>query len=193
MDLQSLPWYGQFLVFLFIGGVVFGMFYMLHYSENQNTIASLEKQIEDVEMEIKRAEKKEGQLKQIQEEIKAKEKVLDDLKEVLPEEKEVSQILRKVQGILSGARLRIQNWNTQATRRKEVYMEHPFSISVQGNYHNLGMFFDQLSRLKKIFTVNSVRIRPLKQMTSTFSINVSFTTSTYTYKERQKAKKKRGR
>ncbi len=192
MDIQSLPWYAQFLVFLVIGGILFGIFYMLHYSDNQVTIERLDKQIDAVETEIKRAEQKEAQLPRIREDIQEKEKVLEALKEVLPEEKEISQILRKVQSIISGARLRIQKWTTQPDRRKQVYVEMPIAIILDGNYHNLALFFDQLSRLKKIFTVNNLSIKPMSRMTSAFSITASFTASTYTYRERvSKGKRKR--
>jgi len=189
MELQSLPWYAQFLVFLLIGAIIFGIFYMLHYSENQTKINSLDNQIDRLEIEIKKAEKKEAQLKQIEEEKLAKEKVLEKLKEILPETKEVSQILRKVQGLISTARLKINSWKSGSDHRKEVYVEVPFNISLEGNYHNLGMFFDQLSKLKKIFTVNNLKITPLSKMTSIYSIKASFVASTYTYQEKKGTKK----
>jgi type IV pilus assembly protein PilO len=189
MDLQSLPWYGQLLVFLLIGGIFFGVFYMVYYSDNQDRIKNMVDQIDALDQEIKKAEKKEAQLKQIQEEKAAKEKVLATLKEILPEDKEIAQILRKVQSIISGARLKIQKWTTLSERRKEVYVEVPISISLDGNYHNLGVFFDQLAKLKKIFTVNNLSIKPLNKMTNTFSVKASFTASTYTYREPVKKKK----
>lgn len=190
MDLQSLPWYGQFAVFLVVGGILFGIFYMVYYSDGENQITSFTNQIDELDREIKRAEKKQMQLSQIQAEKVQKEKVLAKLKEILPEENEISQIIRKIQSIISGARLKIQNWKTQAKRRQEIYVEHPYGITVDGNYHNLGMFFDQLAKLKKIFTVNNLNIRPIPRMTSTFTIKASFTASTYTYQERKK--KQRG-
>ncbi|UCH94246.1 MAG: type 4a pilus biogenesis protein PilO [Candidatus Aminicenantes bacterium] len=197
MDLQSLPWYAQFLVFLLVGGIIFGIFYMLYYSDGQNKIRNLDRQIDKLEIEIKKAEKKEAQLSQIKEEKEAKEKVLEKLKEILPEEKEIAQILRKVQGILTTARLKIQKWAGQKERPREVYVEHPIAITLDGNYHNLGQFFDQLSKLKKIFTVNSLRITPMSKMTSQLTIKASFTAATYTYREKVRkkkpAKRRRGR
>jgi len=190
MDLQSLPWYAQFLVFLLIGAIIFGIFYMLYYSDNQGRIKNLDTQIEKLENEIKKAEKKEAQLKQIEEEKLAKEKVLEKLKEILPESKEISQILRKVQSLISSARLKINNWKSNSEQRKEVYVEVPYAITVDCNYHNLGMFFDQLAKLKKIFTVNNLSITPLSKMTSIYSIKATFIASTYTYQERAVTKKK---
>ncbi len=191
MDLQSLPWYAQFLVFLLIGGIAFGIFYMLHYSDGQTTIANLDKQVESLENEIRKAEKKERQLKQIQEEKEAKEKILEKLKEILPEDKEIAQILRMVQGIILNARLKINKWATNKDQPREVYTEVPFSIAVEGNYHNLGQFFDQLSRLKKIFTVDGLSISPMAKMTSLYTIRVNFTASTYTYQQAMKAPAKK--
>jgi type IV pilus assembly protein PilO len=181
MDLQSLPWYAQFLVFLLIGGIAFGIFYMVHYSDGQSTIDNLDRQIENVEIEIRKAEKKERQLKQIQEEKEAKEKILEKLKEILPEEKEIAQILRRVQGIITNARLKIDKWATNKDQRQEIYTEVPISIVLEGNYHNLGQFFDQLSRLRKIFTIDGLSISPMSRMTSIYTIKASFTASTYTY------------
>jgi type IV pilus assembly protein PilO len=183
MDLQSLPWYAQFLVFLLIGGILFGIFYMLYYSDGQTQIQNLDRQIEDLEIEIRKAEKKERELQQIKEAKEAKEKILEKLKEILPEEKEIAQILRRVQGIITNARLKIQKWATNKDQRKEIYTEVPISISLDGSYHNLGQFFDQLSRLKKIFTVNGLTITPIAKMTSTYTIKASFTASTYTYQQ----------
>lgn len=191
MDLQSLPWYAQFLVFLLIGGIVFGIFYMLHYSDGQTQIESLDRQIERLEVEIRRAEKKERQLKQIKEEKEAKEKILEKLKEILPEEKEIAQILRRVQGIITNARLKIQRWATNKDKRKEVYTQVPIAISLDGNYHNLGQFFDQLSRLRKIFTVDGLKISPMSKATSIYTIRASFTASTYTYQKAAAPAKKK--
>ncbi len=190
MDLKSLPWYAQFLVFLLIGGIVFGIFYMLFYSDGQSRIKSLDTSIEGLDSEIKKAEKKESQLPQIREEKEAKEKMLEKLKEILPEENEIAQILRRVQGIISTARLKINKWATQTKRPQSVYVEHPYSIAVDGTYHNLGSFFDQLSRLKKIFTVNNLVIIPMGKPTSTFSVKATFIATTYTYQERVAAVKK---
>lgn len=185
MDLQSLPWYGQFLVFLVIGAVLFGFFYYFQYSPTQNTIEQIQNEIDKVEKEIRKAEKKEKQLPQIKEEIARKQATLEELKQVLPEQNEVSQIIKKIQSIISGARLKIGKFAKQKETRREIYIEVPYSISLQGTYHNLGVFFDQLSRLTKIFTVNDLNISPINSKISDYSINANFKTSTYIYKERK--------
>ncbi|MEN8223270.1 MAG: type 4a pilus biogenesis protein PilO [Acidobacteriota bacterium] len=195
MDLQSLPWYGQLGVYLVIGAVLFGFFYYLHYGPVSKTIDKIESDIEEVESKIRIAERQEGKLKQLKEEIANYEATLEELKLILPEESEVSQIIKKIQSIISSARLKIGKFAEQKKSTKKVYIEVPYSISLEGTYHNLGVFFDQLSRLQKIFTVNNLSITPIKRKVSDYSITANFSTSTYIYKKaapkKSKAKRRR--
>jgi len=191
MELQNLPWYGQLLVFLLIGGIFFGIFYFAYYSDNQSRIVSISNQIVNLEKEIRTLEKKKTQVKELEAEVAANKATLEKLKEILPEQKEVSQILKKVQSIITSARLDIQKWSTLQEQQKEIYVEVPFGITVDGNYHNLGMFFDQLAKLKKIFTVNNLTLKPLSKMTRDFTVKATFNAVTYTFKEKASAPAKK--
>ncbi|MEN8223563.1 MAG: type 4a pilus biogenesis protein PilO [Acidobacteriota bacterium] len=196
MDLQSLPWYGQLGVYLIIGAILFGFFYYLHYGPTSETIDGIESDLEDVENKIRIAERQEGKLKQLKEEIANYEATLEELKLILPEESEVSQIIKKIQSIISSARLKIGKFAEQKKSAKKVYIEVPYTITLEGTYHNLGVFFDQLSRLQKIFTVNNLNINPIKKKISDYSIRANFNASTYIYRKaapKAKAKSRRGR
>jgi type IV pilus assembly protein PilO len=194
MELQNLPWYGQLLVFLVIGGILLGIFYFAYYSDNETRIKGITTQIETLEKQIRDLEKKQSRIKEMQAEVAAKNAVLEKLKEILPETREIAQNIKKIQAIITTARLDIQRWNTQGKRTQQFYIEHPYSINLDGNYHNLGMFFDQLSKLKKIFTVSNLTIRPASKMTRSMTIRASFVASTYTFKPpKADAAKKKGR
>lgn len=189
MEIQNLPWYGQLLVFLIVGTVLFGIFYFVIYSPTQDEIASIVAQSERLEEEIRKAEKNESKLEKLKEEKALNEKILEDLKGILPEKKEVSQILRKIQAIASNARLKTSTFNFSKETNREIYLEWPIAISLEGNYHNLGIFFDQVSRLKKIFTIDGLRIAPLRSLSYDYTIQANFTATTYIYREGGKIKK----
>lgn len=190
MDLQSLPWYGQFLVFLLIGAVAFGLFYFMMYSGTQDQIKVLDERIDELDRIIRTAEQKERKLPQLQEEVKRRQAVLEDLKEILPEKNEIASIITRVESILAASKLKIQKWNKPVERQETIYIEHQLSIEVDGTYHNLGLFFDQLSRIKKIFNVTSLTIRPVRVKETDYTIKANFKASTYTYHERKAAPKK---
>jgi Tfp pilus assembly protein PilO len=197
MDLQSLPWYGQFLVFLIIGAVIFGFFYFMMYSGTQDQINGLSAEVEQLDTEIKTAEKKEGKLKQLKDEIGKQESVLEKLKEILPEKNEISGIIKRIESIISASRLRVQRWSPPVQRKKEIYIQHDYAIDVEGTFHGIGVFFDQLSRIKKIFIITALEIRPNKKLDQAFIISASFKASTFTYLEAKepvdkKASRRRG-
>ncbi len=183
MDIQNLPWYGQFLVFLLVGVVLFGIFYFLVYSPTQDEIRSIVAQSDQLQEEIRKAEKSEAKLEKLKEEKAANEKVLEELKGILPEKMEFAQHLRKIQAIASNARLRTSTFNFNNETPRDYYFERPIVISLEGNYHNLGIFFDQVSRLKKIFTIDSLNISPLGSMNFDYTIQASFVATTYIYRE----------
>jgi type IV pilus assembly protein PilO len=188
MDFQSLPWYGQLAVFLLVGGIAIGIFYYVHYSPTEENIDGIETEIENIEREIKRAEQKESKLKMIREELETKQAVLEKLKAILPEKEEISAILKRIQSIITSARLQIQKYDPQGLRPRQVYIESPINIVLDGSYHNLGIFFDQVSNLKKIFTIDGLNINPLPRMNREFTIRATFTATTYLYREDKKKK-----
>jgi len=189
MELQNLPWYGQLLVFLLVGAVLFGIFYFVVYSPAQDEIRSIVDQSLKLEEEIRKAEKSEAKLEKLKEEKDANEKILVELEGILPEKKEFAQHLRKIQAIASNARLKTSTFNFNKEVARDYYMEWPIAISLEGNYHNLGIFFDQVSRLKKIFTIDKLKITPLKSLSYDYTIQASFIAMTYIYREGGHAKK----
>lgn len=183
MDIQNLPWYGQFLVFLVVGVVFFGIFYFIVYSPTQDEIGSIVAQSGKLLEEIRKAEKSESKLKKIEEEKANNEAIMEQIKGILPETQEVSQILRKIQAIASNARLKTGTFTFSNESKRDIYMEWPIAISLEGNYHNLGLFFDQVARLKKIFTIDGLHISPLNNLSSDYTVQATFTATTYIYNE----------
>jgi type IV pilus assembly protein PilO len=183
MDIQNLPWYGQLLVFLVVGVVLFGIFYFIIYSPTQDEIAAIVVQSEKLQEEIRKAEKNESKLKKLEEEKVNNAAILEELKGILPEKQEVSQILRKIQAIASNARLKTSTFTFNNESKRDIYLEWPIAISLEGNYHNLGMFFDQVARLKKIFTIDGLHISPLNSLSYDYTIKANFIATTYIYSE----------
>jgi type IV pilus assembly protein PilO len=187
MEIQNLPWYGQLGVFLLVGAVLFGIFYYVVYSPTQDEIASVVAQREKLDEEIRIAEINKSKMEKLEEEKKANERIMEELKGILPEKEEVDQILRKIQAIASNARLKTGTFTFNPVISREIYLEKPIAISLEGNYHNLGIFFDQVSRLKKIFTIDGLHISPLGGANTDYTIGANFMATTYIYHETKPA------
>ncbi len=181
-------------MFFWWWGSYFSVFFISSFIHPPRTrSASIITQSEQLQEEIRKAEKNESKLKKLEEEKASNEAILEDLKGILPEKQEVSQILRKIQAIASNARLKTMTFNFSNESRRDIYLELPIAISLEGNYHNLGLFFDQVARLKKIFTVDGLHISPLNTLSYDYTVKANFTATTYIYSEKPVAKKAAGR
>ena len=87
---------------------------------------------------------------------------LDNLKQVLPEEKDVADILRRIQGLATQSNLSIQRFTPQAAVQQALYAEIPYRLQAEGTYHNLGLFFDRVSKFPRIINVS--QIGPLRSI-----------------------------
>jgi type IV pilus assembly protein PilO len=72
---------------------------------------------------------------------------------------------------------------TAAAQPQEYYQEWPINVEVDGNYHNLGVFFDRVSRLSRLVTIGNVKIKPQQKPTATKTVNASCVATTYVYVE----------
>ncbi len=177
-----MPWWGQFLVVFLIVGLVGGIgFYYFYYDDSTNQVERLDKEIEGLNMEIRRAQLKIKDLDKIKAEVESIKGQLNLLKNILPEEKDIASILKQVQGLIAGTRLKNTKFEQKANQKRQVYTEIPLDIVVEANYHNLGIFFDQLSKITKLFTVNNLKLVPRKQMSAEYTVDATFTATTYTY------------
>lgn len=70
-----------------------------------------------------------------------------------------------------------------AEKPGEYYQEWPINIQVDGNYHNLGIFFDRVSRLSRLVTIGNVKIKTQSKQTAAATISATCVATTYVYVE----------
>ena len=118
----------------------------------------------------------------------SKELLLSRLENQLAVEKEIATILRKLQGMLTASKLKIQRWATlkdgsayTENSGQTIYSEVPITILLHGNLHNLAIFFKNISELKKFAVIDELKVKPLpgKLKTELFTREVTFKISFY--------------
>ena len=80
---------------------------------------------------------------------------------------------------------------------RNFYAEIPLKIEVTGPFHNVGTFFDKVSRLSRIVNIGNVKMteaKAAKTKSDTVILKTSCTATTYKFieaKEPEKGKKRR--
>ena len=159
LSLSKLPWWGQIGAFVVVcAGATYG-FWHFYVSEMSTDISLRQTRLTALRSDIARGVATARRLPEFESQVAQLEQRLENLKQVLPEEKDVADILRRIQGLATQSNLSIQRFTPQAPVQQAMYAEIPYRLQAEGTYHNLGLFFDRISKFPRIISVSEISIR----------------------------------
>src|SRR5262245_22194520 len=121
--------------------------------------AKLQLERDDLDRQVKNAEKMVENLGKIKREREALEVQLRELARRLPTEHESAQVLRSVENLAGKSGLTVGQVRRRPNRAQELYVEIPMEVGVGGGYQELLKFADQLAQLPRLVTLNEVRVQ----------------------------------
>ena len=113
------------------------------------------------------------QLPQFRAQVTDLEARLDGLKAILPEEKDFADLLRSLQTLAVQSNLTIKNFKPAPVVSKDLHAEWPINIGLDGTYHNLGLFYDRISRFSRIINIGNMAIKAKDKPDQNTSISVA--------------------
>ena len=180
-SLTKLPLGGQLGVSAFVAALILGLFWYFWYSPALDEESKKQAQLETLQREIRALEVTANKLQEFQREVQLLEAQLEILKRVLPPDKETPDLMRKVQSLASQSSLNITRFNPGPEVLKDFYKEVPYTVDVEGTYHNLGIFFDRVSRLPRLINLANVKVKAQAAQTASNTIAASGVAKTYVY------------
>lgn len=149
------------LLFIFIIPVV--AFYFLFLQPNLENLDRLDARKAKVTKELNNAKQRARNLPKLEKELAEIQRIFDEKAVLLPKEKEIPQLLRDISSLGRNAGLDFLVFKPGGNVPRDFYDEIPVTINVRGPYHNVGFFFDQVSKLERIVTVSNVRMSSPKK------------------------------
>ena len=162
-----------------------GSFTYFAYLPKHKEIGRLESEYKKLAEKLDKARKTAKQLNYYRTKMKAAEAQFKIVMKALPEKEEIPALLSGISQAARDADLDITKFQPNQEKAKEFYAEVPITISVSGNYHNVAMFFDKISNLPRIVTIEAIKMLPDKE-----SDKLSTTCTAVTYKFIEHVKKK---
>ena len=163
LGLNKLPWYGQVLLFAVISGAGIFSYHYFYASTIRAELANTQKQLGKERQDIARGRAAEKRLVEFKAELKDLEGRFDALKAVVPEQRDVADMLRRIQTLATQSSLVVKVFKPQAVANKTLHQEWPMGLELDGTYHNLARFFDQVSKVPRIINVGSIAIKGKKE------------------------------
>ncbi len=177
--MKNWPWYG----YLLLAVLLFALAFFFYFKPQNVKLKALTAERVKVEAEVQNLKQKKRELDKIEADIVAMTAKLKTLEVNIPQRKEIADILRQIQALAYDSRLDVLRFAPGKEINKDYYAEWPIPIQVSGNYHNLGAFFDKLSKFARVFTIENFSLKTLNRQTDLNTVSANWTAKTYFFAE----------
>jgi type IV pilus assembly protein PilO len=172
-----MPWYAQLAVFVVIALAGVGAFYYLKEKPSQEAMAVRARELSTIRGRIRTGQDTARQLPEFRRQVAELEARLDSLKPILPDERDAGDLLRRVQTLAVQSNLTILGFRPQAITFNEIHAEWPIGLTLEGNYHNLGVFLDRVSKFPRIINIGNLVLSAKNDPAA--SMNIAATATTF--------------
>src|SRR5258706_8803282 len=183
ISLSKLPWYGQIGAFVLVCGAAVWGFWNYYVVDAEAELALKQTHLTALHTDVTKGIATAMRLGEFQSEVTNLEHRLDSLKNVLPEQKDVADILRRLQGLATQSNLTLLRFTPAPQKQLPLYAEVPYRITAEGSFHNLGLFFDRVSKFPRIINVADISITAKPGQDPNFTIISDVTHATFVPQE----------
>ena len=184
LALGKLPWYGQLAAFVALAAAMVGAFYYFVETGRQVTLAAKNTELAEIRDRVAKGVESARRLPEFRAQVGDLENRLEGLKPILPDEKDAGDLLRRIQTLAVQSNLVIKGYRPQVTTAKEMYDEWPISLTIDGNYHNLGLFLDRVSKFPRIINIGNLAIEQKDPPTEGATMAITATATTFVLVDR---------
>jgi type IV pilus assembly protein PilO len=128
------------------------------YLPTKSTLESVRDQHLQLQRKLTEVRTVAGNEEAVKAEIAALEKKLDVALRQLPDSKELPVLLTDITSLGKNAGLEFKAFRPQDETRRDFYAEVPIDIEFVGGFHEVAVFFDEVSRLPRIVNIGELDV-----------------------------------
>jgi type IV pilus assembly protein PilO len=166
--------------------VLGGLFFYLIYMPKSGQLSDLKQSYEELETKLLKAKADAKDLEKYEKMFEEAQGKFRLVLRLLPDKKEIPRLLEDISKSGRHSGLEFLLFKPTGEVNKGFYAEIPVKIEVLGGYHNLGMFFDKVSRLSRIVNVSDIKISKKGAKGSKKTLKASCVATTYRFVESTK-------
>jgi type IV pilus assembly protein PilO len=151
--------------------------------------------IEDLELRVEGAKSQQATLdqtylekKEIADNLIERRREMDQLEQrlqdaltELPEKKDLDELLAQLNDVGKKAGLDITSVTPGSEANEAFYARIPIIMSVRGNYHEIAMFLQEISQMKRIVNVNNLRLNQAEGSGGKVVLSSTFVATTFRF------------
>jgi type IV pilus assembly protein PilO len=180
----------RWVIFGLITLLLIGVGYYLH-SMNAESLDVLRFEVDDMRQLAQKHQAIATPLDDLKARLAALDETLQGAITLLPETREIPELLTQISqlGLHSGLEFRL--FKPEAEKPADYYAEVPVSLAIIGRFHDLGRFFDHLSKLSRIVNVTDIKISLAKGSRDAQTLTTTCLLTTFRFLEHREADSKK--
>lgn len=145
---------------LLVGVIIFlsYVFWQFFYKEPFDRLQTLTGRVADLEAAIISEKRLSRDLPALRREVEQLDIKLAKVLQQLPDKREIPELLSSISGLARESGLEVALFRPNPERIKDFYAEVPVSVSVEGTYHEIATFFDEVGRLPRIVNIDQIAL-----------------------------------
>src|SRR5205807_8730695 len=141
---------------------------------------------------------RQGELRALEDELIQKQSIANNLaqfkreKEILerrlqqaltelPNEANIDELIRSLAEVGNKSGLVINDIATQAEQKQSFYAAIPVVMAVTGNYHEVGVFLDAISKLARIVNITNIKMNTPKMSGDKLVVSATYVATTFRF------------
>jgi type IV pilus assembly protein PilO len=159
-----------------------GIGYYLH-SMNAGSIETLTIEVEEARQTVEKHRIIAMRLNDLEVRLTTLDEMLKVAITLLPESREIPELLTQISQLGMNSGLEFRLFKPEPEKQADFYAEVPVSLSILGHFHELGRFFDHLSKLSRIVNVTDIKITLAKGSADTPTLSTNCLLTTFRFLE----------
>ena len=193
----KLPTSKKVLILVAILCILAGLYLYAFYIPQQDELKVAKGELGKLRKELIISKDIARDLQKFKEQIDKLNEELKNALTQLPNEKEIPEILKNISSLGKESNLEFTLFRPKPEEPQQFYAKVPIELTVLGSYHNMGIFFDKVSKLPRIINVVNFSMTRAKEGKdkgeSEILLKSSCLINTYRFIEKKSEEKKSGK
>lgn len=189
--LAPLPRSQRLAIYGLVCVLIMALFYTVVWSSGSEELAGLETKITEQTAKRDEVKRRAANRAESERELEELTEALKKALRELPNDREIPELLKRISTAGKKAGLEMRKFQPLPEVAMSYYAEVPVSLEITGSYHEVAVFFDALSKLGRIVSVQDIKLDKPEERAGKVFLNVTGKAVTYRFlTEEEIAKKK---
>jgi type IV pilus assembly protein PilO len=180
-QMERLPAAGRWCVLVGVAMLVVALHWFTLGSGTRQQLGVLQQQLFTLQNQISEARSVAQNLATFEAKRVELEKQLEEALERLPNQRELPVLLTDISGLGKKSGLEFRAFKPEPEIDHGFYAEVPIKVEFYGAYHDVGMFFDRLSRLSRIVNITSLEMTLASEAEQSPKLKVTGVATTFRF------------